>query len=75
MGARDVAMPPLSAVAERLKRAQDNLFETLPLFIAAVLIAHAEGQRLGAALTGAAQSHRSRAQRAAKKNAGLRNTS
>jgi len=40
MGARDGAMPPLSAVAERLKRAQDNLFETLPLFIAAVLIAH-----------------------------------
>lgn len=40
MGARDGVMPPLSAVAERLKRAQDNLFETLPLFIAAVLIAH-----------------------------------
>jgi uncharacterized MAPEG superfamily protein len=40
MGARDGAMPPLSAVAERLKRAQDNLFETLPLFIAAILIAH-----------------------------------
>jgi uncharacterized MAPEG superfamily protein len=40
MGARDGEMPPLSAVAERLKRAQDNLFETLPLFIAAVLIAH-----------------------------------
>ena len=40
MGARDGTMPPLSAVAERLKRAQDNLFETLPLFIAAVLIAH-----------------------------------
>ncbi len=40
MGARDGAMPPLSAMAERLKRAQDNLFETLPLFIAAVLIAH-----------------------------------
>jgi uncharacterized MAPEG superfamily protein len=38
MGARDGTMPPLSAVAERLKRAQDNLFETLPLFIAAVLI-------------------------------------
>lgn len=40
-GARDeVDLPPLSAKAGRLKRAQDNLFETLPLFIAAVLIAH-----------------------------------
>ncbi len=41
MGARDGAMPPLNPVAERLARAQANLFETLPLFIAAVLIAHA----------------------------------
>lgn len=40
-GARDETdLPPLSAQAGRLKRAQDNLFETLPLFIAAVLIAH-----------------------------------
>jgi uncharacterized MAPEG superfamily protein len=39
-GPRDEAMPPLSAQAERLRRAQDNLYETLPLFIAAVLIAH-----------------------------------
>lgn len=36
-GARDEAMPPLSPVAERLGRAQANLYETLPLFIAAVL--------------------------------------
>jgi uncharacterized MAPEG superfamily protein len=43
MGARDVTMPPLSPVAERLQRAQANLFETLPLFIAAVLIAKAVG--------------------------------
>ncbi len=39
-GARDEEMPPLSPVASRLQRAQNNLFETLPLFIAAVLIAH-----------------------------------
>lgn len=39
-GPRDETMPPLSPVAGRLKRAQDNLFETLPLFIGAVLIAH-----------------------------------
>ena len=30
-GARDEAMPPLKPQAERLKRAQDNLFETLLL--------------------------------------------
>jgi uncharacterized MAPEG superfamily protein len=39
-GPRDETMPPLSAMAGRLKRAQDNLFETLPLFIGAVLVAH-----------------------------------
>jgi uncharacterized MAPEG superfamily protein len=43
-GPRDEAMPPLSPMAERLRRAQDNLFETLPLFIGAVLIAHVAGQ-------------------------------
>jgi uncharacterized MAPEG superfamily protein len=36
-GPRDEVMPPLTAVAERLNRAQANLYETLPLFIAAVL--------------------------------------
>jgi uncharacterized MAPEG superfamily protein len=40
-GARDETdLPPLSALGGRLNRAQANLFETLPLFIAAVLIAH-----------------------------------
>jgi uncharacterized MAPEG superfamily protein len=39
-GARDEEMPPLSAVAERLRRAQANLYETLPLFIGAVLALH-----------------------------------
>ena len=42
-GPRDEEMPPLSPVAERLRRAQNNLFETLPLFIGAVLILHAAG--------------------------------
>lgn len=42
-GPRDEDMPPLSPVAERLRRAQNNLFETLPLFIAAVLILHVAG--------------------------------
>lgn len=40
-GPRDEEMPPLKPEAGRLKRAQDNLFETLPLFIGFVLIAHA----------------------------------
>ena len=40
-GPRDeTGLPELSALGGRLKRAQDNLFETLPLFIAAVLVAH-----------------------------------
>ena len=43
-GPRDEAMPPLSPIAERLRRAQDNLYETLPLFIAAVLISHLAGR-------------------------------
>jgi uncharacterized MAPEG superfamily protein len=37
--ARDGEMPPLSAFGARLFRAQANLFETLPLFAAAILIA------------------------------------
>ncbi len=43
-GPRDETMPSLSPQAERLRRAQDNLFETLPLFIAAVLIAQVAGR-------------------------------
>lgn len=43
-GPRDEEMPPLSAGANRLKRAQDNLYETLPLFIGFVLIAHLAGK-------------------------------
>lgn len=43
-GARDEEMPPLSPMANRLQRAQNNLYETLPLFIAAVLIAHVAGK-------------------------------
>ena len=42
-GARDAVMPPVGPVTGRLERAQANLFETLPLFIGAVLIAHVAG--------------------------------
>jgi uncharacterized MAPEG superfamily protein len=37
-------MPPLSLIATRLERAQSNLFETLPIFIGAVLLAHVSGK-------------------------------
>ena len=43
-GPRDESMPPLSPIAGRLKRAQYNLYETLPLFIGAVLVAHLAGR-------------------------------
>ena len=43
-GARDGDMPPVSPVTGRLERAQANLYETLPLFIGAVLIAHVAGE-------------------------------
>ena len=52
-GPRDEEMPPLSAMAERLRRAQNNLFETLPLFIAAVLIAHVAGKESSTTALGA----------------------
>ena len=43
-GARDGDGPPMRPITGRLKRAQQNLFETLPLFAAAVLIAHVAGR-------------------------------
>ena len=43
-GARDETMPSLGTVAARLQRAQNNLFETLPLFIGGVLVAHIAGR-------------------------------
>ena len=43
-GPRDEPSPPPGKMAGRLIRAQANLFETLPLFIAAVLIAHVAGE-------------------------------
>lgn len=43
-GPRDGATPPPGKVAGRLMRAQANLFETLPLFAAAVIMAHIAGK-------------------------------
>lgn len=53
-GARDGDMPPVKPVTARLERAQANLYETLPLFIAAVLIAHVIGVQDTLTLWGAA---------------------
>lgn len=43
-GARDEPGPPVGKMTGRLQRAQKNLYETLPLFIGAVLIAHLGGR-------------------------------
>jgi uncharacterized MAPEG superfamily protein len=43
-GPRDEAQAPPGKITARLDRAQRNLFETLPVFIAAVLIAHVTGR-------------------------------
>ena len=43
-GARDEALPPPKPIVGRLQRAQANLYETLPLFAAVVLIAHVAGR-------------------------------
>lgn len=43
-GARDETLPPLDRLAGRLVRAQANLFETLPLFIGAVLACAVAGR-------------------------------
>jgi uncharacterized MAPEG superfamily protein len=42
-GPRDGVAPPPRPVTARLQRAQANLYETLPLFAIAVLIAHVTG--------------------------------
>lgn len=43
-GPRDGDTPPLGKLAGRLMRAQANLFETLPIFAAAVIMAHITGK-------------------------------
>ena len=43
-GARDGEVPPPGKLAGRLIRAQANLFETLPIFAAAVIMAHIAGK-------------------------------
>ena len=43
-GPRDETVPPPGKLAGRLLRAQANLFETLPIFAAAVIMAHIAGK-------------------------------
>jgi uncharacterized MAPEG superfamily protein len=43
-GPRDEPGPPVGQLTGRMARAQKNLFETLPLFAAAILIAHIAGR-------------------------------
>lgn len=44
IGPRDATVPPSKVLTGRLERAQANLYETLPLFFGAVLIAHVAGE-------------------------------
>jgi uncharacterized MAPEG superfamily protein len=50
---RDAPGPPVGALTGRLQRALTNLFETLPLFIAALLIAHVADKNGALTLWGA----------------------
>ena len=43
-GPRDGVAPPPGTLAGRLMRAQANLFETLPIFAAAIIMAHVAGK-------------------------------
>lgn len=45
--------PPIGKVTARLQRAQANLYETLPLFAAAILIAHVGGREGSLTMIGA----------------------
>ncbi|CAN5134380.1 MAPEG family protein [soil metagenome] len=47
-GPRDEVVPAPGKLAGRLLRAQANLFETLPIFIGAVIMAHVTGKDGGA---------------------------
>jgi uncharacterized MAPEG superfamily protein len=52
MGSRD-DQKPLTGIAARLRRAQSNLMETLPLFAAAVIACHLANRESALSLIGA----------------------
>jgi uncharacterized MAPEG superfamily protein len=51
-GPRDAAGPPVGVVTGRLKRAQANLFETLPLFAVGLMIVHVTSRESALTLWG-----------------------
>ena len=53
MGARDGTPPPEGKLSARLHRAQINLYESLPLFAAAILLVHVAGRESELTLRGA----------------------
>ena len=53
-GPRDEAVGPSRPVIARLERAQANLFETLPIYLAAALAAHVAGVENGLTFWGGA---------------------
>ncbi len=53
IGARDAAMPPLEPSAARVKRAQDNLLETFPIAIVALVGVVLAGRTSGTTAVGA----------------------
>jgi uncharacterized MAPEG superfamily protein len=53
IGARDAAMPPLEPGAARVKRAQDNLLETFPIAIVALVGVVLAGRTSGTTTVGA----------------------
>lgn len=44
VGPRDEQGPPVGRVTGRLRRAQANLFETMPVIVAALIVAHVTGR-------------------------------
>jgi len=54
LGARDIEHPAYNGVAARMVRAQANLYEALPIFIGAVLLAHITGHEGARTTWGAA---------------------
>src|SRR4051812_332649 len=52
-GPRDEPLPPPTPMTGRLERAKNNLYETLPIFIGAVLAVHVAGRETGMTALGA----------------------
>lgn len=53
-GPRDAPVAPLTGVGGRLERAQRNMLETFPLFVAAIVVTLATGTHNWVSITGSA---------------------